>query len=203
MKRIVLLLLLALSIVAMQAIIDCSKPLDSYAVIPDPDPDPDAKDTIYIFDTLYITDTVITVDTIFGYDTTFIYDTIIAGDTIILIDTVVDTVMQTDTVFIIDTLAISPTYCASLSFYQKTITWMLQNQSGTYRLEFEASGNNNDPKEELTVDIDGEEYEWRPYDNPKLVLELALNDDVKVFIYSSAPHGFGHALNICLKVENQ
>lgn len=203
MKRLILLLLLALSIIGMQAIIDCSKPLDSYAVVPDPDPDPKTKDTIYIYDTLFVTDTVITVDTIFGYDTTFIYDTIFDGDTIILVDTIVDTVIQADTIIIIDTLSISPTYCASLSFYQKTITWMLQNQSGRYRLEFVASGDNNDPKEKLVIEIDGDTFEWRPYDNPEIVLELDLDDDARTLIYSLTPHAFGHALDICLKVELQ
>lgn len=249
MKRLILLLFLAVSIIGTQAIINCSKPLDSHFVVPDPDSDPIDKDTVFVFDTVFVIDTIVTVDTIFAGDTTFIYDTIIsldtvivvdtifAGDTVIvvdtliyfdtvisidtifatdtiimidtmtitdtLVDTVVDTVVQTDTVIIVDTLTISPTYCASLSSSQKTVTWMLQNHAGTYRLEFVASGDNNDPKEELTIEIGDEEYEWRPYVNPEIVLELDLNDDARTLIYSSAPHAFGHPLDICLKIEKQ
>lgn len=249
MKRLILLIFLAVSIIGTQGIINCSKPLDSNAVIPDPDPDPVDRDTVFVFDTVFATDTIITVDTIFGGDTTIIYDTVISGDTIIvvdtifagdtvivvdtliyfdtvisvdtifatdtiiladtititdtLVDTVVDTILQTDTVIIVDTLTISPTYCARLSCFQKKVIWLLQNHAGTYRLEFVASGDNRMPKHRLIVKIGGEQYEWLPNDNPELILELDLDESAKVLIYSATPHAYGHALDICLKVEEQ
>ena len=199
MKRLIPIVFLATIIIAGQLSVNCSKPLDSSIIIPNPDPN--TKDTVYLYDTLIITDTVITIDTIFGEDTTIIYDTITITDT--FVDTIIDTVIQTDTVIIVDTLTISPTYCANLSSYQKTITWMLQNHAGTYHLEFVASGDNNDPKQVLIIEIDGEEIEWRPYDNSEIILDLDLDENSKAVISPTTPRAFGHAIAICLKVEKQ
>ena len=205
MKRLILLLLLAVSILGSQAIINCSKPFDPDRVTIDPDPDPNNQDTVFIFDTVFVIDTIITIDTIFGGDTIIVVDTFIVTDTIIAVDTIIltDTLTITDTVIIVDTLIISPTYCASLSSSQKTVTWMLQNHAGTYSLEFQASGDNNDPKEILLVEIDGVLHEWRPYDNPKMALELNLDESAIAVISAKSPHAFGHALDICLKVDKQ
>ena len=174
-----------------------------------------AEDTTFIYDTIFNGDTTIIIDTIISYDTIFAGDTIILVDTLLNYDTVfindtiydtvfdtfVDTVTETDTVIIVDTLLVSPTYCASLSCNQKKIVWMLQNHTGLYRLEFSASGDDGDPKDKLVVEIDGEKFYWKPYENPDMILSLDLDAGAKVLIYSCTPHAYGHTLDICLKIE--
>jgi hypothetical protein len=97
MRRLALLVVMAILMAGIQLLVNCSNPLESSDVLDTLQPGPVVVvDTVVRFDTLIITDST-SVDTIIIEDTVF--------DTIFDTDTVVDTTVQTDTIIVTDTIA--------------------------------------------------------------------------------------------------
>lgn len=135
MKRILLLAIVGVLALTLQALLNCSSPLETLGSRGGPSPDqPDtiilwdtivttdsgAVETLLVVDTVLQIDTVATIDTTTEYDTIFVPDTIIEVDSTFLVDTlnnydttvVVDTVIQVDTVTIVDTVTVVDTVVA-------------------------------------------------------------------------------------------
>jgi hypothetical protein len=129
MKKLISLTVLVVTILGLQFMTHCTKPLDIDSEI---FPPPDTlivvdtlglgdtifiNDTIWHFDTLISSDTVFIVDTLMYFDTTIVIDTLPFPDTTFIIDTfiiydtffVIDSFTNIDTMFVIDTLAIVDT----------------------------------------------------------------------------------------------
>jgi hypothetical protein len=110
-KRLIVLIALALCCVGFQIFVNCSQPLES-SDLPNPVPPFIRVDTLYIIDTVVVidsgtvVDTVIVSDTVTVVDTNWVYDTTYVSDTVMQIDTVfvVDTLMEVDTMFAVDTV---------------------------------------------------------------------------------------------------
>jgi len=184
MKRIIFVLGMLMAGLAIQLLFSCADPLQQN----DQNPVPPGHqiDTIYIFDSVFITDT-----TPPRTDTIFIVDSVVT----------VDTVVYTDTVVITDSSASNPTvYCARIGACQHKIVWLLQNAPGTYRLDFAAQIDKNQPMQTVEVDIDGQVFSWSPARNSEMQQQLDLSRNAVVQLTSSQPKAFGHGVEICLTV---
>jgi len=127
-------------------------------------------------DTLYVTDTIVFIDTIF-VDTIFI-----------------------DTIYV-DTIFADTLFCARLSSHRQEVVWMIFNQEGLYRLEFQAMPERIQPSQTLIIDIDGQRFPWTPSDSRDFFLETDLEQNALIRITSSPPHAYGQAIDICLRVR--
>jgi len=134
-------------------------------------------------------------------DSVYVTDTIYSGDTVIY----TDTVQVTDTVIVVvtDTLLLPTTYCSQLSSHYRDIVWLFQNAEGPFRLEFVAASTRDWPIQELRVEVDGYEYFWKPALNNQFVVEQNLNENSSVQISPGSPPALGHAINICLVVQDR
>jgi len=207
-KRLIFLIIAALLFAGIQFLVNCSNPLED---VNGSNPSPPGP--IVEIDTLYIIDTVFDGDTVLVIDTTIVIDTLVVADTVIVIDTntVFDTIFINDTVFVIDTTVIIDTVivvepgpsnvvCATISTNQPEIVWMLRYDPGTYLLEFDASLESDHPTQSLTVEIDGQKYQWTPAENPELILERDLDEQTLIRIVPLKPPSLGHSVHICLNI---
>ncbi|MDZ4723753.1 MAG: hypothetical protein SGI97_07605 [candidate division Zixibacteria bacterium] len=148
-------------------------------------------DTVFVGgDTIVVTDTII-VDTLNNTDTTIIRDTVIVIDTVIVVDTLI--------VIVPDSTG-PTTACAQLGSNQQEIVWMLRYPSGMYRMEFDAYTEQNQPNQSVTVNIDGQEFQWPVGQDPSFVTERTLNDLSVIRITVNKPPARGHYISICLKL---
>lgn len=214
MKRLILLIVLAIVFLLGQSLMNCSRPLDRSEDdfnIPDSIFIIDTifeSDTIVSIDTIVVMDTIIRIDTVLTIDTIITVDTIFDNDTIILFDTIIDTVNHIDTLVIVDTvivvhtdtLMVPTTFCARLAAARKEVVWMYDNPPGEFQLKFLATVDRDDPPQVLMVNIDGFEYTWQLDLTLELVIEQDLDANSTVKISSGSPHSFGHPIDICLIV---
>jgi hypothetical protein len=165
-------------------------------------------DTLIVFDSAGNVDTVVVLDSAFNIDTVVVFDSTFNYDTVVVYDTTVniDTVVVLDTTSHVDTIVIDPSgsggfsmVCARLSSAQKEIVWMFRNAEGLHLLEFAAS-TDSDRNQTVTVDVDGQTFEWNPVANPEYVTEQYLGHHATIRITSNKPPSLGHAIDICLTV---
>ncbi|MEE8577324.1 MAG: hypothetical protein V3T31_08705 [candidate division Zixibacteria bacterium] len=181
MRRLTFLLATALLLTGLLVIVNCSKPLESSRL-------DEPKPPIIIVDTLY------SVDTILIGDSTTQYDTVIMIDTIIRIDTVV--IVEPDTTgmhFV----------CDRLGSNRKEVIWMIGNSGGDFLLEFGAVTEREHPTQILVVDIDGKLYEWPTAEGLELTVEQHLSAKTTIRIETDAPNSYGHAIDICLTINEK
>lgn len=165
-------------------------------------------DTQLQIDTIFVDDTIIQIDTIVLVDTLTQFDTVIQVDTVTEVDTVisVDTIIQFDTVYVIDTVIIEVpdstggAFCGRLSSTRKEIIWLSNNAKGRFLLEFSAFAEFERPEQTLNVEIDGQMYFWTPTESMEFTVEQDLKRHVMIRITSTPAHGFGHPVDICLKM---
>jgi hypothetical protein len=147
------------------------------------------------------------IDTLLLMDTLFMSESVLVTDTVVIVDTVreVDTVIVTDSVFQVDTVFVSVPdtsdcgrMCAELSSHSKKIVWLLDNDAGRYRLEFDGEPERQQPRQRLFVEMGGKTYQWTVQDNPTLIIDVDLSADDRITISSCNPHAFGHAIAICV-----
>ncbi|SYZ73179.1 exported hypothetical protein [Candidatus Zixiibacteriota bacterium] len=212
MKRIIIFLAFAVLVLALQFIANCSDPMDNINSrnLTPVNPGTDTiiyYDTVIVIDSTNHTDTLIIVDTINHIDTLIITDTTNQTDTLIIVDTTfhVDTVFVHDTTGHVDTVIIVEpgpdgplTLCSRLACNQKEIIWMFRNDAGSYRLEFTAAIESDQPPQKLVVDIDGQKVTWDLSKKLELDLDQALGANAIIDISSTNPHALGHSINICL-----
>jgi len=167
-------------------------------------------DTLIVFDSAGNVDTVVVLDSIFSIDTVVVFDSTFNYDTVVVFDTTVniDTVVIIDTSSHVDTIVIDPSgsggfsmVCARLSSAQKEIVWMFRNAEGLHLLEFAATTESNRFDQPLTVDVDGQTFEWNPVENPEYVTEQYLGHHATIRITPNKPPSLGHAIDICLTVS--
>ncbi len=126
-----------------------------------------------------------------------IYDTIIDNDTIVD----VDTVTSVDTVVIINPdSGFAQPLCGPISSSQPEIVWMFRNAAGRYLLDFMALPESDHPVQQLTVDIDGQEFRWVPAAEPEMLIDITLGANAVIRIYPNKPPSLGHAVHICLVI---
>lgn len=143
-----------------------------------------------------------------------------SDDATVIIDTVeiVDTILVVDTVLIVDTVIVvisdstgADVFCGSLPSCcsdedddqgraRKQIAWFLNNQEGLFNLEFVAIIESDDPPQALVVDISGIVFEWLPVESMEFTTNMNLKRNATVTISSTAPHAYGHVIDICLNV---
>lgn len=111
---------------------------------------------------------------------------------VIVVDTVIVVVSDTSGSLMI---------CSRLNSYQQEIVWMFRNQAGKYRLEFSALIEREHPTQTLSVDIDGQQFQWLPAESAEFILEQNLEVNALMQIVSTKPSSFGHAIDICLTVS--
>lgn len=185
MKRIIVFAALSILCMVVNFCVNCSNPLDIENVAP-PKHLTDV-DTVYNLDTLNTSDTIIIVDTIYNLDT------LNTSDTTFIVDTVIVVVHDTSG---------SQIVCSRIACNQKEIVWMFRNAEGSYKLEFVASTEEDQPCQKLVVDIDGQEFSWKPVESPELIMEQNLNQNTTIQISSTNPKALGHAIYICLTLSS-
>lgn len=193
MKRAAFLLVVGSIILAFQIISNCSQPLENSDLPLSPSPGPGSRvDTVY----------VISIDTVVVIhegttDTVVVFDTVIQVDTVIQTDTSV-----VDTVVVIDSGSCgSQMVCARLGSGQKEIVWLFRNHEGPYHLEFAALTEMDHPTHTLTVDLDGETFNWSLAESLELVLDVNLSQNATMHITTSKPPSFGHSIDVCLTMR--
>jgi len=124
-------------------------------------------------------------------------DTIFVPDTVVYVDTVYVDTSYTDT----DTLYADTLICARLGSCRREIVWMFFNPEGRFNLEFQAIIERDHPWQTLIIDIDGQEYEWDLSDDLPFSLVRFLERHAIVRITSASPHGYGHAIDVCLRIS--
>ena len=114
----------------------------------------------------------------------------------------------TGPVIIVDTVIVvmpdtsgSLMICSRLNSYQQEIVWLFRNQAGLFRLEFSALTEQEHPSQTLSVDIDGQQFQWQPAESAEFILEHDLEQNALMQIVSNKPPSFGHAIEICLTVR--
>lgn len=118
--------------------------------------------------------------------------------------TIVDTVIQIDTVIITEPDSSGLFFvCSRLSAGQQEIVWLFRNEEGMFHLEYAASAEFDQPTQLVIVDIDGEQFEWRPSSNPEFILDHNLEENATMRITLDQPPSFGHAIDICLTLTAQ
>ena len=142
-------------------------------------------------DTIFVSDTVTFTDTLYS-DTTFI-------DTLIIDTLIVDT-LYIDTT-IVDTVYIDSLFCARLGSHRQEIVWMLFNQEGLYRLEFQATAERIRRPQILVIDIDHQQYQWNLSTDLDFIMELNLENHATIRITSVPPHAYGQSIDICLRAR--
>lgn len=179
MKRLLLLTVSALVVMGMVQVMNCSNPLETTDEGNLNPPGP-----IVIYDTLI--DTVYDNDTIYSVDTFY----------------VTDTVTQTDTVVITEPGTGDPqTVCSILLSNLYEIIWMFHNQEGDYLLEFTAEAARDYDFRTLTVDIDGDQFEWKVGENQEFSAEVHLSAYATIRIMTDQPCLQGHEVDICLTIS--
>ncbi|PKK83044.1 MAG: hypothetical protein CVT49_10445 [candidate division Zixibacteria bacterium HGW-Zixibacteria-1] len=128
-----------------------------------------------------------------GVDTIYNLDTLNTSDTTIIVDTVIVVVHDTTGSQII---------CSRIDCNQKEIVWMFRNAEGSHKLEFVAFTEEDQPCQKLVVDVDGQEFSWKPVENPELIMEQDLNQNATIRISSTNPKALGHAIYICLTLSS-
>lgn len=210
MKRLMIFLTMVLVATTTGLFVNCSSPLksaDDNPSLPGPGGKLDTfllTDTIFAIDTIFNGDTIFAIDTIFNGDTIYAIDTIFNGDTIFAIDTIItsDTIVLVDTVEIFppDSL-ISPVVCARLSSGHQDIVWMFRNEEKLFNLEFVAALERDKPNSLLSVDINGELYEWNLAESLEMNLSMILEQNSVIRIKTCKPPSYGHAIDICLTIS--
>ena len=117
----------------------------------------------------------------------------------------VDTIYLTDTLFFVDTVYItdSSDFCARLSASRQSIVWILNNDPGNFNLKFLASIESGQPPQKLIITIGEQEFLWSPVEGLEFTFDLDLNENALITIISDNPHAYGHAIDICLYVEEK
>ncbi|MFA6587835.1 MAG: hypothetical protein WCT08_02065 [Patescibacteria group bacterium] len=113
--------------------------------------------------------------------------------TLIVIDS-----SHVDTVYVTDTLNLGEKFCGHLKGCDKVINWLLMNPIGSYRLEFSAETQNDQPLQDLLVTIDGITYKWS-LENKKFSIDLALPSNSTISVILTAP-AIGHGIDVCLHI---
>lgn len=182
MRKLILLAVCAIVFIGVQFLVNCSDPLENGSLAPVPPAEPEV-DTIYRFDTVVV----------------MVFDSVFHVDSLIRIDSI----FHVDTVFIVDndTIESSRMVCARLASSQQEIVWMFRNPDGVYRLEFSASTESGRPTQTLSVNIDGQLFEWSPGKNAEFIIALHLRPNAIVRITSNNPGAFGHAIDVCLTMS--
>lgn len=161
-------------LIGIQFLINCSNPLEG---IDEAKPVPPGPND--------------TVDTIIDYDTILVVDTL----------TVVDTLIVTDTVIIVEPgPGDSGMVCARLTSVIQEIVWLFRNSEGMFKLEFAAAVERDHPVQTLTVDIDGEEFIWKPAEDSEFIENMHLDQNAVIRINPKKPPSLGHSIDICLTV---
>lgn len=193
MKRSALLLSGLLAVLAFQAILNCSQPLESSDLSGGLNPAPGSPgDTLFVVDTIFIThggkvDTVIVVDTVIQVDTVTVMDS-----------TVVDTVIIVE-----PDPGDSDILCARLSQARQEVVWLFRNTEGLYHLEFVALPEREHPTQILEVTIDETTYTWNMAQGLKMIFDQSLTSNATIRIATKKPPAFGHAVDICLTMTRQ
>ncbi|UCG62269.1 MAG: hypothetical protein JSV52_03020 [Candidatus Zixiibacteriota bacterium] len=114
----------------------------------------------------------------------------------------VDTVYITDTVYIIEPgPGETQTVCSILLSNLYEIIWMFHNSEGTYDLHFDAVPVRDFTFRTLTVDIDGQQFEWPVGQTLEFTAEgLYLNAFATIKILTDQPCLQGHEVDICLTI---
>lgn len=199
MKRLIFLTTCLALFAALQIVSNCSSPLDSSKLTP-PNPNP-GVDTIFIIDTVFTSDTTFIVDTVF-----------IDGDTIVVVDTFVisDTTVITDTVFISDTVTVFDTVvvgsagvviCSEISSAQHKIDWTFLAVPAEYHLAFEATADRDKPTKALTIEVNGEMFNWDLTQSDNLDFDFQFTQSTTIIIMPDPPNGFGNGVSLCLTLQ--
>jgi len=109
----------------------------------------------------------------------------------------------TDTLVIIDTVVVivdsssTSHFCGQIKGPAKQILWLLQNDAGNYRLEFEANTNSGKTAD-LTVDISGVTYSWNTGQSETFTASVFLKQDSTIKITKGKNQG--DATSVCVKI---
>lgn len=116
--------------------------------------------------------------------------------------------IQIDTIYIVDTVYVNmpdtsgeQLLCARIASNQHDIVWMFRNPEGTFRLEFEANIGKESPVQEIIIEIDDNKFSWHPVQNKEFAIERDLIQNASIRISTDVPHAYGHAIDICLKIN--
>lgn len=135
-------------------------------------------------------------------------------DTLTVHDTVHDTVTVTDTlppdtVIIVDTIRIPNDdgyskieFCSTIQGSTKSLNWLVSAAPGTYNLMFQAVTEKNQPKQSVSVTIDGVTTAWSVADESKLMLTRELGESA-ITVTSNTPPAYGHDITICLMIKRE
>lgn len=200
-------------VIVWQAVTSCSNPLEvQRPTAPEQFTALDSvflMDTLTLCDTVYVSDSLIQVDTVLVTDSVFFTDTVVVLDTVVQTDTVVqqDTVRVVDTLLRVDTVVVTvpgpgecPGLCSQLNSHQKEIVWLLDNAAGTYRLEFSAVPERDQPAQNIIIYAGGNSYRWTPATQSEFTIQVDLRADAQIKLCLDNPKACGHSVTVCLSV---
>ena len=119
-------------------------------------------------------------------------ETVFVHDTTIVIDTII--VVVPDTGF-------SQLRCSSIEGPHAEILWLLMNEAGNYAIEFQASVERSHPEQTLSLNIDGQEFQWDLQTTELLFEGFFLREDTEVRITTVPPHARGHSITVCMRIR--
>ncbi len=120
---------------------------------------------------------------------------------VIPVDSAWDTLIVIDTLWIPDSLHQNQ-WCGRIEGPIQEINWLLMNDSGNFRLEFELVAEEQQPPQTLFLMVGEVAYEWDCSQNYK-ELELTLGVHTRISIVSGVPHARGHGIDVCLKLTRR